>query len=593
MCGIFALLNNNKVSDNNSDSDNPESDNPESDNPESDNPESNSAEAAFVAAQFNNASHRGPDNSTITTKNNNFIGFHRLAINGIDEISNQPFLINNIHLICNGEIYNYKKLYNNIVDNPTTNSDCEVIIYLYMAYGIEYTLNLLDGVFAFVLIDYNIDKIFVARDPYGVRPLFMLYNVNNLTIESYSNNDDNLIGFASEMKQLIGFTTRTGKSSVYKIYQFKPGTYKVFELSDMCWHQTEAQPYNTFNLNKIIDRDEEISLNNILEIIHDTFCEAVRKRVEATDRPIACLLSGGLDSSIVTALVHKYYAAQLETYSIGLENSEDLKYAREVALFLGTKHTEIVVTEDDFFNYIPNIIKNIESYDTTTVRASVGNYLVGKYIAENSDAKVIFNGDGSDELMGGYLYMQSAPDHLEFDKECKRLLKDIYAFDVLRSDRCISTNGLEPRTPFLDREFVNLFLSLGSNLRFDTNKLQEKYLFRKAFDHEYIPDSILWRRKEAFSDGVSSKERSWYKIIEEKVALQTTLKYDLEVEYAHNPPQTLEQLYYRTIFEKHYPGQAETIPYFWMPKYTDATDASARTLDVYNKGDPYEPQTTL
>ena len=587
MCGIFALLNNPESA--------LESEKPESDNPESEKSESNSnlVKDTFITEQFNKAKHRGPDNSSITNKNNNFIGFHRLAINGIDEQSNQPFLINNIHLICNGEIYNYKQLYSNITDNPTTNSDCEVIIYLYITYGIEYTLNLLDGVFAFVLIDYNIDKIFVARDPYGVRPLFMLYNVNNLTIESYSNNDDNLICFASEMKQLIGFTNKYNTvQEIYKIKQIKPGTYRVFELSDMCWHQTEEQTYNTFNLNKIIDNNEEISLNNILEIIHDTFCEAVRKRVESTDRPIACLLSGGLDSSIVTAIVNKYYPEQLETYSIGLENSEDLKHAREVATFLETKHTEIVVTEDDFFNYIPIIIKNIESYDTTTVRASVGNYLLGKYISENSEAKVIFNGDGSDELMGGYLYMQSAPDHLEFDKECKRLLKDIYAFDVLRSDRCISTNGLEPRTPFLDREFVNLFLSLGSNLRFDTNKIQEKYLFRKAFDQNYIPHNILWRRKEAFSDGVSSKERSWYKIIEEKVALQTNIKYNLDTVYEHNSPETLEQLYYRTIFDNYYPGQAKLIPYFWMPKYIDASDCSARSLDIY-KGDPYEPPTTL
>ena len=511
----------------------------------------------------------------MNTENDMFIGFHRLAINGLDETSNQPFFINNVRLICNGEIYNYKQLYNNITDNPTTNSDCEVIIYLYLAYGIEYTLNLLDGVFAFVLIDYNINKIFVARDPYGVRPLFCL-------------SSDNLIGFASEMKQLIGFTVNTtsrhGMTS--SLQALSPASYSIYSLVNSYWHKTSQHIYNTFNLNKIIDNEEEISLNNILEIIHDTFCEAVRKRVEATDRPIACLLSGGLDSSIVTALVSQYYQEQLETYSIGLEGSEDLKYAREVAEFLGTLHTEIVVTEDDFFNYIPMLIKNIESYDTTTVRASVGNYLVGKYIAENSNAKVIFNGDGSDELMGGYLYMQSAPDHLEFDKECKRLLRDIYAFDVLRSDRCISTNGLEPRTPFLDREFVNLFLSLGSNLRYDTNKIQEKYLFRKAFDREYIPDNILWRRKEAFSDGVSSKERSWYKIIEEKVATQTIVKYDLSATYTHNPPQTLEQLYYRTIFEQYYPGQAETIPYFWMPKYTDATDASARTLDVYNTGRP-------
>jgi len=561
MCGIFALFNYFDWLDNN-----------------------------FITDQFNKAKHRGPDNSIINTEkidgeNNNFIGFHRLSINGIDENSNQPLVINNILLICNGEIYNYKQLYNNIGDKPTTNSDCEVIIYLYLTFGLEYTLNLLDGVFAFILIDYNKNKMFVARDPYGVRPMFYLSNPNTANNKHDTILTNNLIGFASEMKQLIGFVEKfnTPNDGIYQINQISPGTYISFELYHKQWYSSEEIRYNTFNLNRIIDQDEEVQINEILEIIHDTFCNAVRKRVETTDRPVACLLSGGLDSSIVTAIVNKYYPNQLETYSIGLENSEDLKYARQVATFLETKHTEIIVTEDDFFNYIPNIIQNIESYDTTTVRASVGNYLIGKYISENSEAKVIFNGDGSDELMGGYLYINQAPDHLEFDKECKRLLKDICYFDVLRSDRSISTNGLEPRTPFLDREFVNLYLSLGSNLRYDTNKVQEKYLFRKAFDRDYLPKEVLWRRKEAFSDGVSSKERSWYKIIEDKVSEQTNITYDLEANYSHNPPQTLEQLYYRTLFDQYYPGQAHVIPYFWMPKYIDAIDSSARSLEIYTE----------
>ena len=524
----------------------------------------------FIKKQFENAKHRGPDNSTILEENNNFLGFHRLSINGIDENSNQPFNINNIILMCNGEIYNYKQLYNNINLRPTTNSDCEIIIYLYQKYGIEYTLNLLDGVFSFILIDYNINKFYVARDPYGVRPLFKI-----------NNNENKFIGFASEMKQLVNFIDNENYNN-FQLEQFEPGTYSIYSLIENKWVNEENKRYNTFNLNKIIDQDEEVEINEILEIIHDTFCEGVRKRVETTDRPIACLLSGGLDSSIVTAIVNKYYPHELETYSIGLENSEDLKYARVVATFLGTKHTEIIVTEEDFFNFIPKVIHMIESYDTTTVRASVGNYLIGKYISENSEAKVIFNGDGSDELMGGYLYTQSAPDHLEFDRECKRLLRNINYFDVLRSDRSISTNGLDPRTPFLDREFVNLYLSLGSNLRYDSNKVQEKYLFRKAFDKEYIPKEILWRRKEAFSDGVSSQDRSWYKIIEENVLKQTNIIYDLEKKYNYNSPETLEQLYYRTIFESYYPEQGKIIPYFWMPKYINASDSSARTLDIYN-----------
>jgi len=549
MCGIFALLNNNETFSHD-----------------------------YIVEQFNKSKNRGPDNSQINTTNNNFIGFHRLSINGLSEDSNQPFYINNILLICNGEIYNYKELFNNIRYNQTTASDCEIIIYLYMLYGIEYTLNLLDGVFAFILVDYNINNIFISRDPYGVRPLFYLYNsesILNKQLKSGTKND--LIGFASEIKQLTEF------SENLSINPILPGEYLSFELSDSNkWYMVNKINYNTFNLHKVIHKNNEENKAEILNNIYSKFCDGVKKRVTTTDRPIACLLSGGLDSSIVCALVQKYYKNTLETYSIGLEGSEDLKYARIVAEYLETKHTEIIVSEADFFDQIPEVIKAIESYDTTTVRASVGNYLVAKYISENSEAKVIFNGDGSDELMGGYLYINSAPNHLEFDKECKRLLTDQHYFDVLRSDRCISSNGLEARTPFLDREFVDTYLSISSKIRYDTNKFQEKYLFRKAFEkYELLPKDILWRRKEAFSDGVSSLNKSWYTIIEERVKTQTNIEYNLDVQYTHNPPQTLEQLYYRTIFELFYPNKGYLIPYFWMPKYIDADDSSARTLDIY------------
>ena len=196
--------------------------------------------------------------------------------------------------------------------------------------------------------------------------------------------------------------------------------------------------------------------------------KAVEKRVGATDRPIACLLSGGLDSSLITALVKKFMPQdtwELETFSIGLEGSEDLKYARIVADYLKTDHKEIILTEKEFLGAIPRTIENIESYDTTTVRASVGNFLVSEYIKNNSDAKVIFNGDGSDEVCGGYIYFHAAPGSIDFDKECRRLLKDIHAFDVLRSDKSISSNGLEPRTPFLDKNFVQTYLSIPPHLR--------------------------------------------------------------------------------------------------------------------------------
>ena len=391
---------------------------------------------------------------------------------------------------------------------------------------------------------------------------------------------EDMIGFASEIKQLHGFI---GENENMEIRPVRPGSYMVLDIENSIWNITNEEKYTNYTLNRIGPAFETVKLDDITNNIHDIFCEAVIKRVQTTDRPIACLLSGGLDSSIVTSLVSRIYPEQLETYSIGLKDSEDLKYARKVALYLNTKHTEIIVSEEDFFATIPLVIKNIESYDTTTVRASVGNFLVSKYISEHSEAKVIFNGDGSDEVMGGYLYMNHADNHLEFDRECKRLIRDIHYFDVLRSDRCISTNGLEPRTPFLDREFVNYYLSLPSNIRFEANQKQEKYLFRKAFDKDYLPKEILWRRKEAFSDGVSSQDRSWYKIIEEKVTKQRDIQYDIEASYSDNSPQTLEQLYYRTIFEKYYPNMGYHIPYFWMPKYINAVDSSARSLSIYDK----------
>jgi asparagine synthase (glutamine-hydrolysing) len=352
---------------------------------------------------------------------------------------------------------------------------------------------------------------------------------------------------------------------------------------------------------------------NVLSNIRKFLCAAVRKRVQTSERPIASLLSGGLDSSLVTALVNREHMMQkgipIETYAIGLEGSEDLKYAQQVADYLGTIHKSIIVSEHDFFEAIPEVIKVIESYDTTTVRASVGNYLVAKYISKYSSAKVIFNGDGSDELTGGYMYFHACEDPLEFDKECRRLLSNIHYFDGLRSDRTISQNGLEARTPFLDRDWVQYYMSLDPYIRsFHYNgsmekvsgQKHEKYLLRTAFEHDFdvihatkgiikrplLPRNILWRTKEAFSDGVSSRDRSWYEIIDEKLQtingeLYETIKMYNWVSINHNRPATFEQKYYRYLFNSYYKDSEGVIPYFWMPKYVDAKDASARTLQLY------------
>jgi len=435
---------------------------------------------------------------------------------------------------------------------PTSGSDCEVIIYLYLKYGIEQTLQMLDGVFAFCLLDTRKNNLYVARDPFGVRPMFML-NRNN---EYY--------GFASEIKSLIGYQTLDHK---VEIVPFQPGTYSLFTRSTLEW-----QPVLQNSRWHTIAFSSNDSIFSI-DVLREALIQSVKKRCNTTERPIACLLSGGLDSSLITALVKQHVKGILETYSIGMEGSVDLKHARIVADYLETKHTEIVLTEDDFFNAIPEVIQAIESFDVTTIRASIGNYLIGKYIAQHSEAKVIFNGDGADEICGGYLYMHSCPDPIEYDRETRRLIKDIHLFDVLRSDRCISSHGLEPRTPFLDRNFVNTYLSISPNIRFSSQTKMTKYLLRKAFtnkDSPILPDCILWRTKEAFSDGVSRQTRSLYNIIRERVSAELD-----------------EKTYYKNIFLQYYPLSEENCkkvtPYYWMPKYVDAIDASARTLELYTE----------
>jgi asparagine synthase (glutamine-hydrolysing) len=277
-----------------------------------------------------------------------------------------------------------------------------------------------------------------------------------------------------------------------------------------------------------------------------------------------------------------------ETYSIGLEGSVDLKYAKIVAEYLGTKHTEIILTENDFLSVIPEVIEKIESYDTTSVRASIGNYLLGKYIKENSDAKVIFNGDGSDELTGGYLYFHKAPNSIKFDIECRRLLDDIHLFDVLRSDRSISANGLEARTPFLDKQFVSVVRSIDPFfLKPVKGERMEKYILRHAFDDgNTLPPEVLWRRKEAFSDGVSTPEKAWFQEIQDRVLKVVPKDWERKATLSysnHLTPRTAEEFYYRFLFTSYYGLTAiKILPYRWMPRWSpETTDPSARTLEIY------------
>jgi asparagine synthase (glutamine-hydrolysing) len=576
MCGIFTIINN-----------------------------SNHFDKSYIDNEFQKGKHRGPEFSKLVSGlvPKTDIGFHRLSINGLNPESNQPLIIDDVVLICNGEIYNYKELYTTMNVTPKTDSDCEVIIHLFIKYGIEQTLIMLDGVYAFILYDnrafddVNIkNQIFVARDPYGVRPLYALYN------SLHTSNVPIFYAFASELKclcEMYNDFLNNDTSCDTTIKHFTPGTYSVFEMPHCVNASWELIKENIPYFIPIFNYTFSVS-NNIYSQLANLLDNAVCKRCATTERPIACLLSGGLDSSLIAALVNNYYLKNnihitLETYSIGLQGSEDLKYARMVADYLETNHTEIIVTERDMFDAIPEVIHAIESYDTTTIRASIGNYLIGKYISKHSDAKVIFNGDGSDELFGGYLYMNKCPDDIEFDKETRRLLQDIHLFDVLRSDKCISSHGLEPRTPFLDRSFTNFVLSIPSSFRNhthnkgNTHKLCEKFLLRNSFTRDYfvnytgkdiLPSSILWRKKEAFSDGVSSKGRSLYQILQEYIAHHLSI--ELQTIY-FKPCIKTEQYYYKRIFDEYYQNTSHIIPYFWMPKYTDATDPSARTLDIYEE----------
>jgi asparagine synthase (glutamine-hydrolysing) len=511
---------------------------------------------------------RGPEHSSWLEHDFGYLGFHRLAINGLNTISNQPLNKKGCILICNGEIYNYKELYKSLDIEQETNSDCEIIIDMYKKYGIEYTLQNLDGVFGFVLIDVENKNTFIARDPFGVRPIYYNKTIDNIMI-------------SSEYKQIQPYCY-----SGCEYGQFPPGSYlSIVKDEDNITKYSDFIKYNNFQLRLSYNSyDTDDSLIPYKEIYNNLFA-AVKKRVENTDRPVACLLSGGLDSSLIACIVKKILPenVELETYSIGMPGGSDFIHAKTVANFIGSKHTEILIDENDFFNAIPDVIKTISSYDTTTVRASVGNYLIGKYISENSEAKVIFNGDGADELAGGYMYFHYCPDSRTFDFECKRLLSNIHHFDGLRSDRCISTHGLETRTPFLDRSFVNYYLSIPAHFR-DHNKVGkiEKYLLRKSvelYGENLMPHSVLWRNKEAFSDGVSSIDNSWHSIIQKRVGQMTKL--DCAKKYNYNHPDSLEKLYYRTLFDTFYPSSEKIIPYFWMPQFCNVNDASARELTIY------------
>lgn len=507
---------------------------------------------------------RGPEGSrTLRVWDNVHLGFTRLALNGLNNAGMQPMEYGKTTWVCNGEIYNWKELAKQYGLTNNSGSDCEILGELYERFReleipIAEFFRALDGVFAIVIVDTLRKQIVVGRDPYGVRPLYTATSGANTC-------------FASEMKAIQGFGT---------IKQFPPGSYQVMRFQfDM------GAPTNSF-----IERYHEVpwmknptidSVNVACTVVRESFIKAVKKRLMTDHSEIAVTLSGGLDSSLVAAIAAAEWReagkGAIRTFSIGMAGSTDLFYARLVADRIGSIHTEIVKTPEEFFAAIPHVIRDIESFDTTTVRASVGNWLVAKHIREHSPCKIVLNGDGSDEVWGSYLYFKNAPNDHAFEAEVTRLLQDIHYFDVLRSDRCISSHGLEPRTPFLDKEFVAIARSIPTLYRRPVD-VQEKWLLRTAFETcELLPYDVLWRQKEAFSDGVSGTEKSWYQIAQE-MARET-----VGAEWVGKAP-TPEKYYYNKLYRSCYGKDADKInvPYFWMPRWSNTTDPSARTLAVYS-----------
>jgi asparagine synthase (glutamine-hydrolysing) len=489
---------------------------------------------------------RGPESTYLQELPSGIWGFTRLAINGLNDNGMQPFFLleNSMYWMCNGEIYNYAILKQRHGIPPGSGSDCEIIGHMYCSVN-EDGVNLarsLDGEFAFLLRDEERGVTIVARDPYGVRPLFWGEGENGLF-------------FGSERKSIQEYVSKT--------YAFPPG--EVWTIYDTTIVKERYHTLPWVKLPLIIDA---------MPLIRSALEEAVIKRVSNSERPVAALLSGGLDSSLVCAIAHRalmgMHNTPLHTFSIGLEGSTDIEYARKAANYIGSVHTEVIVTADEMFAAIPQVIHDIESYDITTVRASVGNWLVARYIRKNSDCKVVLNGDGSDEVWGSYKYFRKAPLE-EFDPECRRLLGEIHLYDVLRSDRSISSHGLEPRTPFLDQQFVALAFGVQTE-----DRRNDKWFLRKAFaESNLLPDCVLWREKEAFSDGVSSVAKSWYQEIQERVNLTG---WEEDAKRFTPVPHTAEAYWYRTIFEAKYPNVGDLWPY-WMPRWSpETTDPSARTL---------------
>lgn len=545
--------------------------------------------------------HRGPDSTHILTvpyvvgaegaegaegETITFV-FHRLAINGLDSGSDQPFRFmtaegQEIILVCNGEIYNYRELAQKHGLVYKTHSDCEVIAHLYMKYGIDMCCKLLDGEFAFVLYHPGVG-LFAARDHLGVRPLYTCF--------WYDLDNKAHIAYASEAKGIVGL--KLGRGSGEQIMQFEPRRWSKLTHDTIGYKTYYDLIYTPLDLGQ--ETEQEICTE-----IRIRLTEAVRKRFIMADVEVGCLLSGGLDSSLVTALCVQFLKESgkspsvLQTFSIGMPGSPDLAAARLVADHLGTTHHHVELTEREFLAGLVETVRVLGTYDVTTIRASVGHRLVSQWVRDHTNVKVLLSGEVSDEASGSYLYFCNAPGPQEFQDESIRLLRDIHFFDNLRSDRSIASAGLEARVPFSDKAFLDYYMRIPAELKmFGRETKMEKYLLRKAFSdlgEPLLPDEVLWRRKNGFSDAVSSKTRSWSVVIREMVdkviSDQEFAEYSATIVPGDARSKLKEGMYYKRLFDQFYPGCSQLTPYQWLPKWSgDTADPSARTLTAVYEAD--------
>ncbi len=505
-----------------------------------------------VRSYFERTVSRGPDMTRILNLGNGFLGFHRLAIMGLNESGMQPFSAFGNSVVCNGELYGFRLLKKKLEEKGYTfqsESDCELLLPLYREYGTD-MFRMLDAEFAMILYDGASGQLIAARDPIGIRPLYYGYLPSKEII------------FASEPKNLVGLCRH--------ILPFPPGHY--YKDGKFVCYRNISKP------TALVEDDVETACKKI----HDKLEAGILKRLDA-DAPVGFLLSGGLDSSLVCAVAARHLKKPIRTFSIGMDiDAIDLKYAKQVADYLGADHTEVIISKEDVLAALPDVVALLGTYDITTIRASIGMYLVCKYIHEHTDLRVLLTGEISDELFG-YKYTDFAPSPEAFQQEAEKRIRELHMYDVLRADRCISVNSLEARVPFGDLDFVEYVMNLDPKRKVNSYG-KGKYLLRHAFEGDYLPHDILMREKAAFSDAVG------HSMVDDLKEYAQQLYTDEQFEarrkrYTFATPFTKESLLYRELFERYYPGQAEMVVDFWMPNKAwegcNVNDPSARVLTNY------------